>query len=199
MKSIIKSLVLIVGVAAIAGGATYAYFSSTAAIPGETFSTGTVTLKINTDDTYFTNGGTVRTTVQDHFDGLKPGDTMRQWVTLHNAGSLPIGYLTVDKGTPSDPVGLLSQIIVSTSCGISGGADPAFFTDDWGTKPTVSSWFTNSNILDAPAFYRTPAGEIGAGQDYVCAMDFTLPATVGNTYQGATASFGMTFTAEQVH
>lgn len=197
MTNIIKSLLIIVAVAAVAGGATYSYFTSSATVSNETFSTGTVNLSITADDTY--QNGSNRTSVLAHFDNLKPGDTMRQFITLHNAGTLPIGYLTVDKGTPTDSAGLLSQIIVSTSCGIVGGAAPAFFTDDWGTKPTVSSWFSNSNILDAPAYYRTPAGEIGAGQDYTCVMDFSLPSTVGNAYQGATASFNMTFNAEQVH
>lgn len=196
MKSIIKSLLVVVAVAAIAGGATYSLFTSSAKVSNETFSTGTVNLSITADDTY--QNGSNRTTVKDNFDNLKPGDTMRQFVTLHNAGTLPIGSLTVDKGTPTDTKGLLSQIIVSTSCGVVGGADAAFFTDDWGTKPSVSTWFTNSNILDAPSFYRTPAGEIGAGQDYTCVMDFSLPSTVGNNYQGATASFDMTFTATQV-
>ena len=196
MKSIIKSLLVVVAVAAIAGGATYSLFTSSAKVSNETFSTGTVNLSITADDTY--QNGSNRTTVKDNFDNLKPGDTMRQFVTLHNAGTLPIGSLTVDKGTPTDTKGLLSQIIVSTSCGVVGGADAAFFTDDWGTKPSVSTWFTNSNILDAPSFYRTPAGEIGAGQDYTCVMDFSLPSTVGNDYQGATASFDMTFTATQV-
>lgn len=198
MKTIIKSLLVIVAVAAVAGGATYSYFTSTVTISNETFSSGTVTLDLNADDTYYTKGGTVRTTVKDHFENLKPGDTMRQWVTLHNSGSLPIDYLKVDKGTPTDPNNLLSQIIVSTSCGISG-TDPAFYTSDWGTKPTVAEWFNNSNILDAPTFYRTAADKIQPGQNYVCVFDFTMPTTVGNDYQGKTASFDMTFTAEQVH
>lgn len=196
MKKILLSLAMIAMVSAVAVGATKAYFTSEATISGETFSSGTVTLNITGDDTY--QNGSNRTVVQDHFDNLKPGDTMRQWITLHNSGSLPIDYLTVDKGTPTDPNGLLSQIIVSTSCGLSG-TDPAFFTDDWGTKPTISTWFSNSNILDNPTFYRPAADKIDAGQDYVCVMDFTLPTTVGNLYQEATASFDMTFTAEQVH
>lgn len=176
-------------------GATQAYFTSTPQILGETFSTGTISLDITANDTY--QNGSNRTTVVNVFEGLKPGDTMRQWITLHNSGSLAIDYLTVDKGTPVDSKGLLSQMIVSTSCGLSG-ADKAFFTDDWGTKPTISEWFTDSDILDT-SFYRTPAGMIDPGQDYICVMDFSVPTTVGNTYQEATASFDMTFTAEQAH
>jgi hypothetical protein len=203
MKKILMSLVTVALVSSVAVKATQAYFTGSATIPEETFSSGTVKLDINGDDSYYIrNGQGVRTEVPVHFVNLKPGDTMTQLVTLHNAGTLAIDYLTVDKGTPSDPKDLLSQIIVSTT-GMIVGSDPniydAFFTPDWGVKPTVKDWFVNSNILDAPAFYRTPAGQIQPGQDYSVEFVFTVPTTVGDAYQGATASFDLVFHAEQVH
>ena len=94
MKNIIKSLVIVVAVAAVASVATWAYFTSQAVVTGQTFSSGTLILNIASNDTYL-NGA--RTTVPFHFDNLKPGDSMRQWITLHNSGTLPIDYLTVDK------------------------------------------------------------------------------------------------------
>jgi predicted ribosomally synthesized peptide with SipW-like signal peptide len=201
MRKILMSLVMIVLAASVAVGATNAYFTSTATISEETFASGTITLNITGDDTYYLrNGSGVRTEVPVHFVNIKPGDTMRQWVTLHNNGTLPIDYLTVDKGTPSDPGNLLTQIIVSATGKIVGGSeDYAFFTNDWGVKPTVSGWFNNSDILDGPAFYRTAAGQILPGQDYSVVFDFTIPTTVGDSYQGLTASFNMVFHAEQAH
>jgi predicted ribosomally synthesized peptide with SipW-like signal peptide len=47
MTRIIKSLFLIVAVVAIAAGSTSAYFSSKASITGNTFSTGTLQIRVN--------------------------------------------------------------------------------------------------------------------------------------------------------
>ena len=47
MFKIVKSLFAIVAVAAIAAGSTSAYFSDTATITGNTFSTGTLELRVN--------------------------------------------------------------------------------------------------------------------------------------------------------
>jgi predicted ribosomally synthesized peptide with SipW-like signal peptide len=201
MKRILLSLVMIVVASSVAVGATRAYFNDTKTISEETFSSGSVTLNIGAlDDTYYIrNGVGVRTEVPVHFVNLKPGDTMRQWVTLHNAGTLPIDYLTVDKQSVSGTGSLLSQIIVSASGKIVGGSeDYAFFTSDWGVKPSISSWFSPSDILDT-SFYRTPAGQILPEQDYSVVFDFSIPTTVDNTYQGKTASFNMVFFAEQAH
>lgn len=198
-KKILMSLMLISVLSSLAVSATRAYFTGEAVIPEETFSTGTIILDITADDTY-QNG--VRTAVPVHFDNLKPGDTMRQWITLHNSGTLPIDYLTVDKQSVSDAGSLLTQIVVSAMGKIVGGPeDYAYFTDDWmtlGPKPVIDTWFSPSDMLDV-SFYRTPAGKILPGEDYSVLMDFSVPTTVGNAYQGLTASFDMVFVAEQEH
>ncbi len=200
MKRILLSLLMVLLIGSLTVGATRAYFDDEATISGETFSTGTINIDITGDDTYYIRGGMgVRTEVPVQFIGLKPGDTMRQWITLHNAGTLPIDILTVDKGTPSDTKNLLTQIIVSATGKIVGGSeDYAFFTPDWGVKPFVSGWFTNSDLLDH-SFYRVAAGMIQPGQDYSVVFDFTLPASTPNDYQGATASMNLVFHAEQAH
>jgi predicted ribosomally synthesized peptide with SipW-like signal peptide len=47
MKNIVRSLLVVVAVAAIAGGATYSYFSDTETSAGNTFTAGTLDLKVN--------------------------------------------------------------------------------------------------------------------------------------------------------
>lgn len=47
MKNIIKSLVVVIAVAAVAGVATWAYFSSQATVTGNTYSTGTLEIRVN--------------------------------------------------------------------------------------------------------------------------------------------------------
>lgn len=188
---------MIVMASAAAVGATRAYFTSSASVLGESFATGSLKIDITANDTY--QNGSNRTTVPLHFDNLKPGDTMRQWITFKNTGTLDIGSLSVNKSVTSDASGLLGQIIVSVACTSSAaGSETAYFTSDWGVKPTVSSWFNNSDMLDV-AFYRTPAGVLHVGDTYTCSMDFTMPTSVGNGFQNQSASMDMTFTAEQIH
>ncbi len=204
MKKILLSLALVLAVASASVMATKAYFTSDVTVPGETFSSGTVTLNISADDTY-QNG--VRTTVPVHFDNLKPGDTMRQWITLHNAGSLDIGHLTVQATNVSDSAGLLGQILVSVIGFDNNPPFPnnAYFTPGWGTGGSaINSWLTAApdDILSPSAVQWSPGSTpttIAANQDDLVVVDFTVPTGMGNTYQGKSASFDMVFHAEQVH
>lgn len=47
MKSILKSLAVIAAVASVSGGATWAYFSSSAQVTDNTFATGTLEIRVN--------------------------------------------------------------------------------------------------------------------------------------------------------
>jgi len=188
MRKILTSLVMIVVVSASAVAATSAYFTSEVVLGANTFSTGTIVLT-DTRESWM---------LPFSITNMKPGDWNRKWVNLTNAGTLDIDYLKVNKASVVDTSGLLGQINVSVSCKV-GTSDPAFFTDDWGIKPTVASWFNNSNILDGPAYYRTAAGVLRPGETYVCNFDFSMPTTVGNPYQGQTATFDLVFTGEQTH
>lgn len=81
MKSIIKSLAIIVAVAAVAGGATYAYFSSTASVTNNTYSTGTLDIQLrNANDTsHAITGFTV--------SNMKPGDCVEKTFAVLNYDS----------------------------------------------------------------------------------------------------------------
>lgn len=187
MLRIIKSFFTIAVVAAIATSATGAYFNDSQTIAGNSFSTGTLEIA--------DNSASYQHVV---FSDLKPGDTIRKYVTLTNTGTLPIDYLTANKINVVDDSGLLSQIPVSVEANISG-TPGAFFTPDWTGGTTVGAFFANSDVLDGPAFYRTAAGVINPGQNYVIAITCTIPSTLNNDWQGKTASFDLVFTAEQSH
>jgi predicted ribosomally synthesized peptide with SipW-like signal peptide len=188
MLRLAKSLLTILAVAAVAVGATGAYFNDEATISGMSFATGTLQITDASPDW----SKTVT------FTNLKPGDWNRKWVTIQNTGSLDVDYLTVNAVNVVDPSGLLGQVKISVS-GAVAPADSAFFTDDWGAGSKVLPWMTNVNILDAPSYYRIPAGVIHPGESYTLNFDFTVPTTLGNTYQGQSSSFDMVFNAEQTH
>ena len=195
MLKILKSLMVVVAVAAIATGATKAYFTSEVTQPGMTFSSGTLTM---TD-------ASQSWMLPVNFSGLKPGDTIRKYVVLHNAGSLDIGHLTVQAQNVSDAGGLLGQIQASV-IGWVGGADAAYYTPGWGAGgQTIDSWLTASpeDILSAGAVQYSggtpPTVVTSGGADDTIIIDFTVPSTMDNTHQNQTASFDLTFHAEQVH
>ena len=178
---------MIVLASSVGVGATRAYFTSDVKVNKDAISTGTVILT----DTR------AEWMLPFSISDIKPGQSVRKWVYLRNDGTLDIGSLTVNKSKVVDESNLLGQITIS-AMGRVDPADPAYFTDDWGTKPTVSSWFNFSDMLNH-SFYRTPAGVLHHGDVYIMAFDFTMPATVDNGFQGKSASFDLTFTGEQVH
>jgi predicted ribosomally synthesized peptide with SipW-like signal peptide len=187
MRRALLSLFLLFTVTVLTISATTSYFSDSKEIKGNAFTAGTINIDAE--------GNTL---VPFDFTNIKPGDFRRKWVSFKNTGTLPIGRFIVTKTNVIDEKNLLSNINVSVQCAIDGvGENMAFFTNNWGTKPTVSSWFNNSDILVGPAYYRIAAGKINPLETYTCAIDFTMPLTVGNELQGATASFDLVFLAEQ--
>lgn len=79
MSTIIRSLLVVVAVAAIAGGATYSYFSDVEVSTGNTFSAGTLDLKLN--------GADAPVTVFNATN-MKPGNQPLGKIKLKNAGSI---------------------------------------------------------------------------------------------------------------
>ncbi len=205
MKNIIKSLIVVCAVGAIATGATRAYFSDTATISGETFSTGTLNVEATGDETYYIRGGVgVRTEVPVVFKNLKPGDTMRQWITLHNSGTLDIGSLTVQAtNVTKNDSNLLGQIKTSI-IGYSNGSSNAYFTPDWNTGGKAINNYLISGPVDIMSSGAMQYNQgvtnftIPAGENDLIIIDYTVPTDMGNGYQGTTATFDLSFVASQI-
>jgi hypothetical protein len=195
MKKILLSLLTIALVSTVAFGATKAYFTSEVTQNNVTFASGTLVMTDTSD------GWMLPVT----FTNLKPGDTIRKWVRLHNAGTLDIGQLTVQAANVSDTNGLLGQVLVSV-IGFDNNppfASNAYFTPSWGTGGQPVNYMTTAqDILSPSAVIWSPGvtpSTITPGQDDLIVLDFTVPTTLGNGYQGVTATFDLLFHAEQVH
>ena len=193
MFKIAKSLFAIVAVAAIAAGSTSAYFSDTATIAGNTFATGE--LKIT---------ASVPSYQRVSFTNLKPGDTIRKWVTLENTGSLDIASLTLQTAHVSGDDDLLGQVQVSViGWNNGGGMNNAYYTPGWGTGGSPVSYLaTAQDVFSQSAVMWGPGpvpGILHNGDTDVIVLDFTVPATLDNAWQGKTASFDLQFNAEQSH
>lgn len=189
MLRIVKSFLTIAVVAAIAVGATGAYFSDQETISGMNIATGTLSI---TD----TSASWTKTVV---FNNLKPGDTIRKWVTMTNDGALPVDYLRVGTANEIDPDELLGQIRVSVYAQVTG-YDQGIYTPDWGNGQPVDPWLSDIDVLGT-AVYRdaTAAKMLQPGESITMLIDFKVPSTLGDSWQGKSATFDLTFDAEQSH
>lgn len=90
MKTILKSLAAIVAIGAVAGGATFAYFSDTETIKGNLITAGTLDLEL--DDT-----GKLPIIVEDAYPGMEETTTFK----VRNVGTIP-GHLRVEFSDPAN-------------------------------------------------------------------------------------------------
>ena len=87
MKKILLSLLGITVVIGLVGLGVFAYFSDTETSSGNLFTAGSLDLKVDDKDD--------PNVVHVSFDNMKPGDTVRQYWTLKNAGTIP-GQVSIE-------------------------------------------------------------------------------------------------------
>jgi hypothetical protein len=142
-----------------------ANFTASAANPSNTFTAGTLGIGSSSSSAVFTA------------TNLKPGDTVPGTVDIQNTGSLP-GTFTLATSHITDGAGLLGQLDLKIEdCGLWSGT----------TQPTC----TGANIV-----YNAKAGSIGTvnlgsfapSAKHRYKFDVTVPSTISNTFQGASAT-----------
>jgi len=111
MLRIMKSLLVIVAVAAVAAGATGAYFSSLVTSPDNDFESGTMVINVN--------GESDPASAVFDVDNLAPGDVIPQGIfAINNTGTIDGNHLdltvTLDSGSGTD---LASNIVFSAADG----------------------------------------------------------------------------------
>ncbi len=192
MLRIIKSLMVIAIVATVAVGATGAYFTDQETISGMTFATGTLSIE-DTSDTW----------MQHHIDfqNLKPGDTIRKWVKISNDGTLDVDSLKIGVANVTGDATLLNQMTVAVY-GTVTGYNQGIYSPSWGTGQPIVPWLNGIDVLGTPVYVNpgnTAADKMVPGSTDTIILDFRLPATSGNEWSGMSASFDLTFDAEQSH
>lgn len=105
MKAILKSLSIVVAVAALTSLATYAYFSTSGKVSGNTFASGTLSIKadegnchwnLNPHPGHWDCDGATKFEVKN----AEPGTCETQNIRIKNDGTLTARDLTVSFGTP---------------------------------------------------------------------------------------------------
>jgi len=209
MLRIAKSFFTILAVAAVAVGATGAYFSDTETVAGNSFSSGTLDLKVDNMD----NPTTIAT-----FGEMYPGQTARPSWILKNTGtiagqpSVTFGPVVNDDNNCIDP-----ESSEDTTCGPTGGGElgAAMYVqahwrqgagawqairlhNGWGdTKLNNIAGTTAGLGLNNAITTDNPLPVLNQGDEVEFRLTGWLMNSVGNIIQSDSAMFDITFNLDQ--
>lgn len=194
MKKILLSLSLIAVVAVVAVTATRAYFSDTVTVSGNTFTSGTLDLKVDSDpqgsvyawQDSFTN-------TYNPFSNIKPGDTGEQIVDIKNVGSID-GNATIKFDVTSAWNALPDNLYFKVY--FDGNHDGIF-----DSTPIAEGYLTAWNHNTYNLGQMTGAPESGTtGKVSSVKIVWSVPTSAGNNIQGTSivldTTFGLVQTAQ---
>jgi len=160
-----------------AGALSLAYFTSTQAVTGNAFSTGTISLTTNPSTALFSA------------TSMMPGDAVTQPIVVTNGGTAQLRYAvstTVVSGPTLAAQLQLTVKTLGTSCAAFDGTSVLAAT-------ALGTAAIGSNAQGVQAGDRTLNG---ATNETLC-FRVSLPTTTGNTFQNNTTNVTFTFDAEQ--
>lgn len=169
MKNIIKSLVIVVAVAAVAGGATYSLFYAFAVETGNTYSTGTLEVYLTGDATNASN--------------MAPGQCKKTSFNLKNTGSLPIGTIALNANSWGGNNKLYDKLDVTV--------------DRVGDAP--GTHFFSGKLKDLIDKGNLISSNLASNDSITTDIDVCLPSDADDTYRGLSAAWSLKFDATQVH
>lgn len=180
-KKILVSMMLIGLVAALAGAGLYAYFSDTETSSNNTFSTGTLDLKVDGyDDPYVP--------VYFEVEDVKPGDSGSVDIELSNAGSIDgVAYLTFtnvvdDPGTTPEP---------------EPTPDEGELSENLYIKVYVGGELVAEGCLSDLAEELIELGDLEAGETLSITIKWSIDPEVDNVIIGDIVTFDMVFSLKQ--
>ncbi len=191
MNNILKSFLMIVAIGAVAGGATWAAYNSTATVIGSTFSTnGTMNLKIDSDPnpqaTNWTDSFTVdqQYFVKNLYPGFpSKGEVNSQILDLQNQGDFN-GKLSIKLSRTSAWNELVPQLKFK------------IYYDALNNGSFVDTGYTGS-LDDFTGTYDL--GSINAGNIASVKIEWSVPVSAGNEIQGKTVTLNAVFGLEQTN
>jgi len=199
MKRILTAIVLIGIVAMLAGAGTFAYFSDTETSTGNTFTAGTLDLKIRNGDESWGDGVTSTWTMSN----MKPGDTCTGFLGLRNEGTVSADHLEITcSSIVTDPAGPESDTEEGTT-----DMDEAmeithmlYYDDTWSVDLLALLIDHNGNgIKDLDDFETQGFDDLPPPNGATWfEMDLRFhPTLADNDYQGDTLTTTITFTLNQ--
>jgi predicted ribosomally synthesized peptide with SipW-like signal peptide len=184
-----RTLVALVAVLAAAslgvGAVSLALFTSTATVPANAFSTGTLVLTTSPASALVT------------FANMAPGDQVTAPITVTNGGSLDLRYSISSVATNADLKGLKDQLVLTVKSGVATCTDAGFGAT--GTVEYAGDLDSAAGrIVGDPATGADPGDRpLAASAGEVLCFNVSLPASTGSAFQAATTTATFTFDAEQ--
>ena len=203
MRKILSSIFIIALIASVAFGATRAYFSDTETSTGNTFSAGTLDLKLDSGDE-----NKVAFTVTN----MKPDDTYSYKYTLRNAGTIS-GYLDLEGiAVASDENGCNEPetTVGDTTCGDPGAGDgelddllKARLYWDYDCEADFDIGTDDEIYNDTVGFINDSYDEdkllVGGGSDSCIVVSFDWTSSSNdNLGHGDSLTFNITFDLNQI-
>jgi len=216
------SVMCIALVAMTAGAGTLAYFSDTETSTGNTFTAGTMDLKVRDgDELDWGDGVTATWTLSD----MKPGDSVSGWVVLDAVGSIAANHTEItcdysvmeespqtesdtDPNTDQHPDEMAKNLIIDQARYFADGYNINLLT---GTNTLTGEQHDYWKIEDVDndgkqTLYDLKYGNGGNGVDnlpppdtfqYTFSMNIKFNETAGNDFQGDTFNLTVIFTLNQ--
>lgn len=185
-KGILLTLGAALTVASIGVGAvSLALFTSTATVPANTFSTGSVIISTNP------------TTALVTFSAMAPGDQVTAPITVSNDGTLVLRYAISSVATNADAKALKDQLVLTVKSGVTTCTNAAYAAT--GTSLYTGDLDSSAGLIVGDATSGADSGDrtlAAAGNEVLC-FNVSLPSATGNAVQGASTTATFTFAAEQ--
>lgn len=176
----VVGLLLVLAAIGTIGAASFslALYTSTAAVDGNVFTSGTIILGTNPATALLTAGA------------MMPGDTVSGSLVVSNTGTGQLRYAMTSSSTNTDGKGLMNQMTLTvktlgTSCAIFDGT--SLYTG------TLASAAFGNPAAGAQAGDRT----LNAASNETLCFQAALALSTGNAFQGATTTTTFSFSAEQ--
>lgn len=149
-----------------------------------TFTAGTVDLLVGAEE----DDALAFTSIE--MDNMKPGDVKYAPLTIANDGTLGFTYSMATSATNTDSKALAGQLTL----GVKRVANEAACDSAGVGYDASSDILTTSGPLSAAAI---ASRTLAAGSSEVACFRVELPASAGDTFQGATTTATFTFSATQ--
>lgn len=219
MNKILLSLLTIALVSVVAVGATRAYFSDTETSTGNTFTAGTLDLKLSDANEDWSNGVTSTWVSPSNW---APGQEVKTSIFLKNTGTIPAEAVYANWKNLVDPNGMANYIEVtwlSDSTGIATNNIGPFRT----RYDAIANGGNNDGKLsltelvhgvgsvntpapnqarfyaDADESYVTPVLPANGSGTFEIKLGYKFMESAGNDLQGKSASFDLALQAAQHH
>lgn len=190
MKNIIKSLVIVFAVAAVASVATYAYFTAQGSSTGNTVAAGTLSLSPGL------NSGPIM-----NISGLAPGvwkyDVGDSFTSDAGAHNLPMLHVQ-NLGTLTFKYKVYPTFVSQSVGGFWELLHVRVYRAEGSGTAYVKKWEGLLKDMDTNVgSFMSGVGNLASGSSHDWRFDIGLDSTANNTYQGATSTFNFVVDATQ--